>query len=94
MKIEGNIAEAMDLVQEECSEIIQIISKIRRFGFDSHHPDDPLKTSNQQLLEQEIADLEVLINYLADKGIVSNSGIEEKMLNKIAKLKHYTTLYL
>lgn len=30
--------EILDLIQEECGEIVQIISKIRRFGYNSVHP--------------------------------------------------------
>lgn len=30
--------EVMDILQEECAEVIQAVSKIRRFGIDNHKP--------------------------------------------------------
>ena len=45
----------LDKLQEEAAEIIQAVSKIRRFGESSHHPDRA--TTNHQELIQELEDL-------------------------------------
>ncbi len=49
----------LDKLQEEAAEIIQAVSKIRRFGPDNHHPDRT--TTNKQELVQELEDLLALV---------------------------------
>ncbi len=44
------------IVQEECAEVIQAISKVFRFGKDRKYPDEN-STSNKQNLEVEIGQL-------------------------------------
>jgi hypothetical protein len=41
---------------EEASEVIHIACKIQRFGYMNHHPEDPNKTTNMELLKRETAD--------------------------------------
>ncbi len=49
----------LDKLQEEAAEIIQAVSKIRRFGPDNKHPDR--QTTNKQELVQELEDLLALV---------------------------------
>jgi len=49
--------ERLYMLAEEAAEIIQITNKILRHGYDSYHPDDPLRTINSELLQNEINDL-------------------------------------
>lgn len=93
MKITPQVQEALDLVQEECSEIIQAISKIRRFGPESYHPDDPDKITNDVLLTNELGDFVLLVEYLIDAGAISTKAIDERVYWKREKLKKYTSLY-
>lgn len=51
-----DIGNAEDRLIEECSELIQIIAKAKRFGLDSHHPKDPSKT-NRDLILAEMEDV-------------------------------------
>lgn len=48
----------LDHLIEECSEVIKVASKIRRFGWDSYHPDDPEHTPNTKRLFNEMQDVE------------------------------------
>ena len=50
-------AERLAMLAEECGEVIQIIGKILRHGYYSHHPSDPNKISNKFLLDGEMTDL-------------------------------------
>ena len=46
-------------LQEEAAEVIQAVSKINRFGEQSHHPDRT--ATNKQELVQELEDLLALV---------------------------------
>lgn len=84
--------EALHILQEEAAEVIQIVSKIFRFGYNSYHPNDPDKISNIDNLEQEIADFIVLVDVLNSYGIVSWERISEKKMNKLSQLAKYSHL--
>lgn len=93
MTDQDKIREALDLMQEECAEIIQVISKIRRFGLASHSPYDPDKRPNIHLLNDEIGDFELLKRYLRDYNIVSSEQINNRIIYKLPKLRKYTKLF-
>ena len=50
-------AERLAMLAEECGEVIQVIGKIMRHGYDSYHPADPTTTTNRALLGRELTDL-------------------------------------
>lgn len=49
-------AERLAMLAEECGEVIQIVGKILRHGYNSCHPND-LTTTNRRLLEKEVMDV-------------------------------------
>lgn len=57
-------AERLAMLAEECAEVIQIVGKILRHGYDSYHPDDP-STSNRRLLAKELMDVRTVIRAMA-----------------------------
>jgi len=48
-------AERLAMLAEEAAEVVLIVGKILRHGYESYHPDDPT-TTNRELLRQEITD--------------------------------------
>ncbi len=56
-------AERLAMLAEECAEVIQVIGKILRHGYDSYHPDQPYIT-NRELLQQELTDLAAVENQI------------------------------
>lgn len=50
-------AERLAMLAEECGEVIQIIGKILRHSYASHHPSDSHKIPNKFLLDREMTDL-------------------------------------
>lgn len=78
--------EILSLLQEECAEVIQIISKIRRFGFESRNPYIADATDNRALLEHELGDVCLLIDVLIERRLVTKSFIDHRIENKRIKL--------
>ena len=85
------IAEALGILQEECAEVIQEVSKIRRFGLDelSYHTG----TSHRATLEAEVGDVLCLIDYLIEKQILDPTQLGTAKRNKQSKLKKWSKIY-
>jgi len=81
----GNEEQIMSILQEECAEVIQAVSKVRRFG----------KENNIEELCKEIADVEVMI-MLAKEHISELYQFDwgKARQNKIDKLHVYSTIFL
>lgn len=62
-----DVEDCMEIIrlQEECAELIQILTKIQRFGLTDYNPNTGVK--NCDLLLQETADVEVCIEQLRKK---------------------------
>ena len=54
-------AERLAMLAEECGEVIQVVGKILRHGYESYHPDSP-DVSNRDLLAKEVADVTSIID--------------------------------
>ena len=87
---DDNTQKVLDLLQEECAEIIQIISKIRRFGFGSYNPYDPEpRKTNLQLLNDELGDFKLLYDQLLRRGVVDEDQIDKRV--KWKRQVHYNS---
>jgi NTP pyrophosphatase (non-canonical NTP hydrolase) len=84
------IQEILDILQEECAEVIQEVSKCRRFGIDSRHPDGHLHRDH---LEQEIGDVMFMIELLHEAGVVSEEGLQRAWQRKEEKLRKYSNIF-
>ena len=79
--------EVMDILQEECAEVIQAVS---RFGLDNYKPGKP--KTNRQHLEEELGDMLAMIDILHSMDIVSYTNIEHAQAAKIEKLKKWSNI--
>lgn len=91
IKISDSEDEITNIVSEECAEVIQAISKCRRFGMSGVGPGS-LK-NNREHLEDELGDLLAIIEILVERGIVSQYHLDIAKLKKIEKLKKWSTIY-
>lgn len=82
-----NLEENLDILQEEAAEIIQIVSKIKRFGLYSTYPQD--ETTNLSHLHQEIADFQAMVDVLTDHGYIDLAELSRRKERKLDKLAHY-----
>ena len=77
--------EILTILQEECAEVIQAVSKVRRFG----------EAGNIEQLEQEIADVLCIVNLAYRQGIMVKN--EERVQNRITvkeeRLKKFSSIF-
>jgi NTP pyrophosphatase (non-canonical NTP hydrolase) len=85
------VNEAMDILQEECAEVIQAVSKCRRFGLNNIKPSKD--RTNLECLEEEIGDLMAMIDILVDKNILLWDNLELAKTAKKEKLKKWSNIY-
>jgi NTP pyrophosphatase (non-canonical NTP hydrolase) len=83
--------EIMNILSEECAEVIQSISKCNRFGMDNLKPGKP--KTNRQHLEDELGDVLAMIDIMLEYDIIDSNKLEEAKLNKFEKLKKWSTIY-
>lgn len=80
--------ECLNILQEECAEVIQAASKIKRFGVVGK----PINTTltNKESLEMELGDVLALVDLLTGSGLgVTREGIEAARQNKMQRLAKY-----
>lgn len=85
------IQEIMNILQEECAEVIQAVSKINRFGIDNFKPGKP--KTNREHLEDELGDVLAMIDLLIENHVVSKSKLAEAEQAKKIKLQTWSTIY-
>jgi NTP pyrophosphatase (non-canonical NTP hydrolase) len=83
------MAEALVILQEECAEVIQSVTKAFRFGLDSQYLGGPTK---KEELETEIGDLLCIIDILIEKALLSDSNINGAKQVKRNKLNKWSNL--
>jgi NTP pyrophosphatase (non-canonical NTP hydrolase) len=85
-----NNNEVMDILQEEAAEVIQAVSKIRRFGVDNSKPETDY--TNRAHLEEELGDMLAMIDILMINDVVSWSNLHRAKRAKIEKLKKWSDI--
>jgi NTP pyrophosphatase (non-canonical NTP hydrolase) len=82
--------ERLAILSEECAEVIQMINKIFRFGFESVHPFNEDKLTNKERLENEIRDTLVAILLLIENNDLERKELDwEKQYAKRLKMKNF-----
>jgi NTP pyrophosphatase (non-canonical NTP hydrolase) len=89
--MEKKMNEILNILTEECAEVIQAISKVQRFGMDNTNPFST--ETNREHLEQEIGDVLTMIDLLFVKGIINEENVLKAQQRKIEKLKIWSKIY-
>jgi NTP pyrophosphatase (non-canonical NTP hydrolase) len=89
--MESQTKEVMDILQEECAEVIQAVSKISRFGIDNFKPGKP--KTNREHLEEELGDMLAMIDIMLEKNVISLENLEAAKAAKIEKLKKWSNIF-
>lgn len=77
----------LEILAEECAEVIQIKSKIVRFGIDDYHPKNEFP--NRRALEEELGHLIAMKDILIHNGLITAEGVEAGRLHKLEKLERW-----
>lgn len=75
--------EILTITQEECGELVQVISKVRRFGMDT----------NRDNLVKESGDLLCMIELLIENNIISKDELESAKQSKRDKLAVWSNIF-
>lgn len=82
--------ERLALLMEECAEVIQIVGKIQRHGYESRHPDGG--PTNRELLEKELGHVDAAQELMFRPRDISMDAIfvstEKKLRNVLQYLHH------
>lgn len=84
LKHNDSSTELLTILQEECAEVIQEASKIKRFG---------QERVNIDRLAKEVGDLVCMIELLQEWEVISYSAVEESRQQKLEKLKVWSNLF-
>jgi NTP pyrophosphatase (non-canonical NTP hydrolase) len=83
--------EILLILQEECAEVTQAVSKCFRFGPDQMKPNKPM--TNIQMLEEELGDLLAMVELITENNIgITVGGLDQAKKNKFKKLKKWSNL--
>lgn len=80
-------AERLAILSEECAEVIQVIGKILRHGYESGHPQSEF--TNKEDLQKEIGDVAAVIDMMIKAGDLNEDSIEESFDAKPEKMSKY-----
>lgn len=60
-------AERLAMLAEECAEVVQVVGKILRHGYESYHPNEPDGQTNRSLLSSELIDLLAVVDLMENR---------------------------
>ena len=81
--------EILLILQEESAEVIQAVSKVFRFGWDSEWDGQ----TNREHLEEEVGDYLAMVQIMVDTGMIDTFAIDTAKQNKIEKLKKWSSIF-
>lgn len=85
--------ERLQMLAEECSEVIQVICKIFRHGYTSFHPDDETITTNWTLLKNELNDVKAIMYGMTEAGDYHSSDFSTREAEIVWAKKQKWTHY-
>lgn len=85
------VTEILDILQEECAEVIQAISKCRRFGLENTYSKGT--GTQREHLVQELGDVTLMIELLKSHYMFTETELKEAQLRKAQKLTQWSKIY-
>jgi NTP pyrophosphatase (non-canonical NTP hydrolase) len=88
--MQNKIQEILDILQEECGELVVSASKVRRFGLDNSYKDGGTQRDH---LTQEAGDVALMIDLLIEHGVFTQGQLNLAKQRKADKLKVWSKIY-
>ena len=85
------VNEILDILQEECAEVIQAISKCRRFGMENTYSKGT-GTQREHLI-QELGDVTLLVELLKAHRVFTDAELYAAQVRKSQKLVEWSKIY-
>ena len=86
----SKLQEILDILQEECGELITAVSKVRRFGLDNSYKDGG---TQREHLTQEAGDVMLMIYLLVENNVFTIEELQQASNRKVEKLKIWSKIY-
>ena len=86
-------AEALTILQEECAELIQAISKIFRHGEASVNPLDKIPILNVDHMLREMGDVSTLISIVMFAYGFNHNQLKDACTRKVESLQNYSKIF-
>ena len=86
----SKVQEILDILQEECGELVTAVSKVRRFGMDNSYKDGG---TQREHLTQEAGDVMLMIYLLVENGVFTTEELQQASARKAEKLKVWSKIY-
>jgi NTP pyrophosphatase (non-canonical NTP hydrolase) len=80
----------MDILQEECGELITSVSKVRRFGLDNSYKEGGTQRDH---LTQEAGDVMLMIELLVAHNVFTDEELQQAKKRKADKLAVWSKIY-
>lgn len=81
--------ERLAILAEECGEVVQMVGKILRHGYESYHPKDEARTTNRELLENEIGNIGVALDMMVTAEDIDEARLQDNFNRKKTTIKKY-----
>ena len=81
--------ERLSVLAEECGEVIQVVGKILRWGYESWNPLEVPRETNRTKLEKELADINVATLLMLQNGDIKPAELEKHSEKKIGKINKW-----
>lgn len=88
--IVSKVQEILDILQEECGELVVAASKVRRFGLDNSYKNGG---TQREHLTQEAGDVMLMIQLLVEHNVFTEDDLLDAMQRKSDKLKIWSKIY-
>ena len=93
MKFSNNLSDAeterLAILAEECAEVVQVVGKILRHGYESSHPRRPEQGTNRQHLEEELSNVGVIMTLMVDRKDIDPDSLQERYEAKKQNIGQY-----
>ena len=88
-KLTSAETERLALLAEECGEVVQIVGKVLRHGYENVSSKDLEYITNREKLVMEVGDLLVVLNYLFEANDINSEAVEKRVEVKNVEIKKW-----